>query len=36
VRVQRGASGSHFVRSCLDGPVFDARTVVWDDLRATH
>ena len=35
VRVQRGA-GSHFVRSCLDGPVFDARAVVWDDLRAKH
>jgi dihydroorotate dehydrogenase electron transfer subunit len=26
------ASGSHFVRSCLDGPVFDAATVVWDGL----
>jgi dihydroorotate dehydrogenase electron transfer subunit len=31
VRVRRG-SGTHFVRSCLDGPVFDASTVVWDDL----
>jgi len=25
---------SHFVRSCLDGPVFDASAVVWDDLVA--
>jgi dihydroorotate dehydrogenase electron transfer subunit len=31
VRVRRG-SGSHFVRSCLEGPVFDASTVVWDAL----
>jgi dihydroorotate dehydrogenase electron transfer subunit len=29
VRVRRGA-GSHFVRSCLDGPVFDAGTLVWE------
>ncbi len=35
VRVGRGA-GTHFVRSCLDGPVFDARTIVWDDLRQGH
>jgi dihydroorotate dehydrogenase electron transfer subunit len=34
VRVRRG-SGSHFVRSCLDGPVFDASTVVWDAVSAT-
>jgi dihydroorotate dehydrogenase electron transfer subunit len=26
--------GSHFVRSCLDGPVFDAADVVWEEL--TH
>jgi dihydroorotate dehydrogenase electron transfer subunit len=31
VRVRRG-SGSLFVRSCLDGPVFDARALVWDAL----
>lgn len=24
---------SHFVRSCIEGPVFDAETVVWKDLR---
>ena len=35
VRVTRGA-GSHFVRSCLDGPVFDASTIVWDELRQGH
>lgn len=34
VRVRRDA-GSHFVRSCLEGPVFDASTVVWDALAAT-
>ena len=31
VRVRRGA-GSHYVRSCLEGPVFDATTVVWQAL----
>lgn len=31
VRVQRNA-GTHFVRSCLDGPVFDAATIVWEEL----
>ena len=34
VRVRRG-SGSHFVRSCLDGPVYDAGTVVWEALAAS-
>jgi dihydroorotate dehydrogenase electron transfer subunit len=34
VRVRRG-DGSHFVRSCLDGPVFDAARVVWDALATT-
>lgn len=33
VRVQHD-SGSHFVRSCIDGPVFDAAAVVWDALPA--
>ncbi len=32
VRVRRGV-GTHFVRSCLDGPVFDASAVVWDALQ---
>jgi dihydroorotate dehydrogenase electron transfer subunit len=31
VRVRNGA-GSHFVKSCLEGPVFDASVVVWDAL----
>jgi dihydroorotate dehydrogenase electron transfer subunit len=35
VRVRRG-TGSHFVRSCIDGPVFDASMVVWDALPAGH
>ena len=33
VPVRQGA-GSHFVRSCLEGPVFDAAAVVWDNLVA--
>jgi dihydroorotate dehydrogenase electron transfer subunit len=35
VSVRRGA-GAHFVRSCLEGPVFDARAVVWETLRQGH
>jgi len=35
VRVRR-AEGSHFVRSCLDGPVFDASAIVWDALPDGH
>jgi dihydroorotate dehydrogenase electron transfer subunit len=35
VPVRLGAS-SHFVRSCLDGPVFDASVVVWDGLGDGH
>ena len=35
VRVRRG-TGTHFVRSCLEGPVFDASTVVWETLRQGH
>ena len=35
VRVTRG-TGTHFVRSCLEGPVFDAGTIVWDQLRQGH
>lgn len=26
------AGGAHFVRSCLDGPVFDSRRIVWEAL----
>jgi dihydroorotate dehydrogenase electron transfer subunit len=32
VRVRTGGGEPHFVRSCLAGPIFDARTVVWEDL----
>ena len=31
VRV-RHDGGSHFVRSCLDGPVFEAKQIVWETL----
>jgi dihydroorotate dehydrogenase electron transfer subunit len=31
VRVNDGHH-PHFVRSCLEGPVFDARRVVWNEL----
>lgn len=31
VRVKHDA-GTHFVRSCIDGPVFDASRLVWDTL----
>ena len=34
VRVRRGA-GSHFVRSCLDGPVFAGSHILWDELGTT-
>jgi dihydroorotate dehydrogenase electron transfer subunit len=38
VPVRRTASdaSSHFVRSCLAGPVFDAALVAWDSLRGGH
>ena len=32
VPVRRDGHSPHFVRSCLDGPVFDGSTVVWDLL----
>jgi dihydroorotate dehydrogenase electron transfer subunit len=35
VRVRRGGA-SHFVRSCLEGPVFDATAVVWEALGHGH
>jgi len=34
IRVRDDEDGGHYVRSCIGGPVFDARTVVWDEL--TH
>ena len=30
------ADGTHFVRSCLEGPVFDASDVAWDALAGGH
>jgi len=35
VRVAR-PGGTHFVRSCIEGPVFDAATVMWDTLSGGH
>lgn len=35
VRVSR-PGGTHFVRSCIEGPVFDASTVLWDTLSGGH
>jgi dihydroorotate dehydrogenase electron transfer subunit len=35
VRVRRDA-GTHFVRSCIEGPVFDGAAVVWDALASGH
>lgn len=32
VSVRRGG-GSHYVRSCVDGPVFDAGEIEWEKLR---
>jgi dihydroorotate dehydrogenase electron transfer subunit len=32
----RHGTKSHLVRSCLDGPVFDASAVVWDQLTPVH
>ena len=32
VPVRRDGGPVHFVRSCLDGPVFDGTTVVWEQL----
>jgi dihydroorotate dehydrogenase electron transfer subunit len=31
VQVRRN-SDAHYVRSCIDGPVFDAAGIVWDAL----
>lgn len=35
VRVSR-PGGTHLVRSCLEGSVFDASTLVWDALQGGH
>jgi len=35
VKIRNGPDG-HFVRSCLDGPVFDASTLLWDTLSTGH
>jgi dihydroorotate dehydrogenase electron transfer subunit len=32
VRVREGEGPPHFVRSCLRGPVFDSRSIVWEEL----
>ena len=34
VPVRRPGEAPRFVRSCLDGPVFDGAAVVWDGLGA--
>ena len=34
VPIRRNGGVPRFVRSCLDGPVFDGGTVVWDGLGA--
>jgi len=36
VRVRQGGDPPHFVRSCLAGPVFDSRAVVWEELATGH
>jgi dihydroorotate dehydrogenase electron transfer subunit len=38
VRVTRpqGTPPTHFVRSCMEGPVFDASALVWDALAGGH
>lgn len=35
VRVTR-PGGTHLVRSCIEGPVFDASTLMWDTLQGGH
>jgi dihydroorotate dehydrogenase electron transfer subunit len=32
VLTRDGAGPPHFVRSCIDGPVFNADRIVWDAL----
>ncbi len=35
VPIKQG-SGQHFVRSCIEGPVFDARTLAWQGIADHH
>jgi dihydroorotate dehydrogenase electron transfer subunit len=35
VPIKEGPSGRHLVRSCTEGPVFDAHALVWDALAST-
>ncbi|MBM3751574.1 MAG: dihydroorotate dehydrogenase electron transfer subunit [Acidimicrobiia bacterium] len=35
VRVTR-PGGTHLVRSCIEGPVFDSSTLIWDALQGGH
>lgn len=35
VPVKEGPAGRHFVRSCIEGPVFDAHSLVWDAMAST-
>jgi dihydroorotate dehydrogenase electron transfer subunit len=32
VKVRRGPEPSHYVRSCTEGPVFDADEIVWEEM----
>jgi len=32
VLTRTGGGAPHFVRSCIDGPVFDATRILWDAL----
>jgi dihydroorotate dehydrogenase electron transfer subunit len=34
--VPSSQSSTHLVRSCIEGPVFDASTVQWDTLSGGH
>lgn len=36
VRVSRPGGGTHLVRSCIEGPVFDAAAVKWETLSGGH
>ncbi len=33
VKVRRGDGPPHYVRSCLEGPIFDAKEIVWEELE---
>lgn len=36
VPVNEGPAGRHFVRSCIEGPVFDAHSLVWNAMTSGH